>query len=228
MSVLNFILPPEKDKQTDKGEGAASRVPISSETALAIVRLGDLLKTFFVVGLLSLWVGEQNSGRSISPTRLAWWPYVLVSIFVFVAYLLIAAKKVHSPIWRWLFGILFLGLVWFPYVISWYPPPASFLTVLAGILLVLAFILFLVLLLALVLKKRAVWNKLDRPFRHFVTWGNDVSWPLSLVALLASVLLGWARLKESNVHGWWMDPLLYMGILISFVVSLEAVRGRRT
>ena len=96
--------------------------------------------------------------------------------------------------------------------------PVEVLDVLAIVLLAWVVLLFIALLLAM--PRRLTGRKLDNAIRHFAQWGEGVYRPLANAVLFISVLLGWIRLLNAGIRGWWMVPLLLLGMMICIIVAI--------
>jgi small-conductance mechanosensitive channel len=120
-------------------------------------------------------------------------------------------RKKLSRGWWWGSLCFVLGYVWFLYWIS-------------GIRLTLFFMIFVFFLLgwtlldlfALVLKMRRRWKegKTSRVIELIVKRLDFLAWLLGLFVLITGVWLGWMRLMELGVMGFWMDALLILGVLV--------------
>jgi len=188
-------------------------------------QLGDQLKTVFIVGLLSLWLAALKSGVNVALKRQPWWYSAITSALVLLLYFLWGIKKVPVRGLRWATPFVMVGFVWIAYWISGLSFPAGLFIWLAGGLFIWAFVLFLALIL--IMTRWRSKGKLSKAIKWIVKWGDIAYWPLSFIVLLTSVLLGWIRLWDAGVRGWWMDPLLVLGVLMSIVVALTSLGRTR-
>jgi len=81
----------------------------------------------------------------------------------------------------------------------------------------------LVLLIMLVVM---TWNpkqeKLNRIIGWIVTRGGAAAFPLSLLVLISGIIMGFARLENAGMKGWWMTSILIVGVIIFIVVAVVA------
>lgn len=183
-------------------------------------QLTDQLKTVFIVALLSLWLATLNSKLTATPKRLEWWPLVILSILAPLIYVLWARKRVHG-FRLWLPPCVMVVFIWIAYLISGIQLPAGLFVGLAIGLLVWAVVLFLALIL--IMTRWGSEGKLGNAIMRGAEWGEYIYWPLSFLALLTSVLLGWFTLWDADMRGWWMDPLLVLGVLMAVVVAFTSL-----
>lgn len=204
--------------QTIKSKTRGTTEPIANKSGFMSRQLADQIKTVFVVGLLCLWLATLKSGVNVPAKREAWWHFVILSVFALLLWLFWGRKKVRSPRLWWGLLCVMVGFVWLTYWISGISFPTGFFIVLAIGLFIWAVVLFLA--LVLIMARWEAEGKLGKAITWVVRQGDNVYWPLSLLALLTSVLMGWTRLWDAGARGWWMDPLLYLGLLMAIVVAL--------
>lgn len=212
----------QKEKgQTVESEMKSATKPQASTSGDVSRQLADQLKTVFVAALLSLWAATLRLGENVPVKRGAWLPWVIASVFLFF-WVVYRREKIRWPKLRWVLPFVAVALLWLMYLISGFSFPIGFYTSVAIGLLVWTVLLLAVLLI--VMTRGLTEGKMGRTIRRFVTWGGSVSLPVTLFVLLTSVLLGWTRLWNAGMRGWWMDPLLYLGTIIFVVVALVPFR----
>ncbi|MFC1870957.1 hypothetical protein ACFLYF_00935 [Chloroflexota bacterium] len=154
------------------------------------------------------------------PTRSPWLPWVIASIVLF-SLLVYWRNKVRQPKFRWVYPVVAVMALWLMYFISGFSLPDWSFFVLAAVLSFWTICLLAALILTVV--RLVPEGKPDRAIRRFVTVGEAISWPLTVLILLTSVLLGWTKLWNDGMRGWWMDPLIYIGTLIFIVVAMYSI-----
>ena len=212
----------QKEKgQTVESEMKSATKPQASGSGDVSRQLAGQLKTVFVAALLSLWAATLRLGENVPVKRGAWLPWVIASVFLFF-WVVYRREKIRWPKLRWVLPFVAVALLWLMYLISGFSFPIAFYTSVAiGLL---AWTVLLLVVLLIVMTRGLTEGKMDRTIRRFVTWGGSVSLPVTLFVLLTSVLLGWTRLWNAGMRGWWMDPLLYLGTIIVVVVALVPFR----
>jgi hypothetical protein len=194
--------------------------PLANKSGVIGRQLADQLKTVFVVALLSLWLVMLNSRVTTTPKRLEWWPLVILSVLAPILYLFWRRKRVHG-FRLWLPPCVVVVFIWIAYWISGVSLPAGLFIGLAIGLLAWAVVLFLALIL--IMTRWGSKGKLGKVIMWGAEWGEYIYWPLSFLVLLTSVLLGWIRLWDAGMRGWWMDPLLVLGVLMAVVVAFTSL-----
>jgi len=204
----------KRNNQTIRSKTRGTTEPIDQ----VIRQLADQLITVFIVGLLCLWLAALRSEVDVPAERGAWWHFMILSVFALLLWLFWGRKKVHRPRLRWVLLCVLIGFVWLTYLISGISFTTVFFVVLAILLLILAVLLLLA--LVFIMTRWGAEGKLGKAITKGVRWGDYFYWPLSLVAVMASVWLGWKMLWDTGMRGWWMTPLLYLTVLVFIVVGL--------
>lgn len=187
-------------------------------------QLADQLKTVFVAALLTLWTAMLTLDANAPVSRGAWWPWAIASAFVFL-WMVWRRKKIRWPKLRWAFPFVASALLWVMYFIGGLPYPAGLFKGIAAFL--FAWTLLLLAGLVVVMTRGLKEGKLDRIIGRVVTWGGVASWSLSLLVLITGVILGWARLENAGMNGWWMTPILILGTVIFIVVACVIPRREK-
>ncbi|MGD0355803.1 MAG: hypothetical protein ABSB31_10295 [Dehalococcoidia bacterium] len=229
MCILEIFLPRERNPQDGPKAAAKDNEGIEQlgdiegsgspdgDKRKQINQLVNQLKIVFIFMLLTLWLAVLDQGKNITVNRMEWWYFAILSCIFLLYYLIWGRKKITNFYYRWLSPILIVGLLWVIYWISGIQVSATCLFVISGIL----FLWIIVLLLALV--SVAIRNgrksKLDITIRWIARTGELICWPLSITTFFGSVVLGWQRIFNEGARGWWMEPLLIIGIFVSLVVA---------
>jgi len=181
--------------------------------------LSDQLKTAFITILLLLWLTTLN----VTVHRGSALPWLIASVLLFIWLLLsYRKKKLRCPILRWLLPFAAVGVFWILYFLSGVSLSPNFIHVFVAILLLWTLILVLALLSSMA--KITSGGKLEKAIIQLALWGDAASWPLTIGVLAISILLGWTRLWNAGIKDWWMDPLLYWGMLVLIVVIITSTR----
>lgn len=218
--ILDLILPAQKENQAIKSKTGGTIKTPANKSGDVKRQLADQLKTAFIVGLLSLWLWATTlkSGANVPATKEPWWHFVIASALVLVVWSLWMRKKGLNFRRYWWFPCVVVAVMYLTYWIRGVSVPEEFFRILAIVLFIFASILLLALVLVMI--GFGGDGKLGNTIRGVVIRGSYVSWSLSLVALAASVILGWSRLSDAGATGWWMDALILLGLAIIAVVSL--------
>jgi hypothetical protein len=204
--------------QSEKGtEITDTAKPPTINSGEAVRQLADQLKNVFVAGLLSLWVATMTPNTGASTHSGSWWSWAIASVFVFF-WMVWRREKIRWPKLKWVFPFIAAALMWVMYFIGNIPFSAGAFKGIGAFLLAGALLLFVA--LVRVITKGLKEGRIDRIIRRIVIWGGAASFPLSLLALMSSIVSGWARLESAGMRGWWTTPLLIFGVLILIVVGL--------
>jgi len=215
------LLPPEASGQSglalpkDKTRGITE--PPANKSRL-MRQLANQLTTVFIVALLCLWLAATRSEVIVHVERPVWWYFVILSACALFLWLFVGRKRTITPRRRWGFFCVALGFIWSYYGISWISFGSGFFKWLAIFLLI--WMAFLLLTLGLITTRRGIEGKLGKAITWVVMQGDYFYWPLSVLVVFASIFLGWKMLWDTGMRGWWMTPLLCLGILLFFVVWL--------
>jgi hypothetical protein len=200
--------------------GRSAVKPQVSELRDVGKQLSDQLKTAFISVLLVLWIPALNLSGGATPTRGPWLPWVIASIILF-SWFVYRRKRVRQPKFRWGYPFVAVIALWLMYFISGFSLPNWSFAILAAVLSLWTICLLITLLL--IMARMLPEGKPVKATRRFAAVGEAISWPLTVLVLLTSVLLGWTRLWNTGMRGWWMDPLLYLGTLIFIVVAMYSI-----
>lgn len=207
----------KKEKnQTIKSKTRSTTEPPANKSEL-MRQVADQLKTVFIVGLLCLWLSTLKPEVNVHVERGPWLPWLIVSVLLF-SWVVYSRKKVRWPKLRWVFPFAAVALLWLMYLLSGVSFPTIFFTGLAVFL--LAWTVLLLLTLVLIMTRWRAEGKLGKTITCGVKQGDYFYWQLSVLILLLSVVRGWTILWDVGMRGWWMDPLLYLGVLVFIVVGL--------
>jgi hypothetical protein len=171
-------------------------------------QLADQLHPVFIAGLILLYV---TTLKLVPVGRGPWLPWLVASVLLFL-WVVYNRNKVPWPKLRWVFPFAVVALLWLMYLLSGVSLPVVFIQGLA--IFVLVWAVFLVVALLRVMICRRTEGKSDKVIRHFDRWGESVYWQIANFVLLSSILLGWTRLWNAGMRGWWIDALLYLGIIV--------------
>ncbi|MFA5308221.1 MAG: hypothetical protein WC370_01895 [Dehalococcoidales bacterium] len=200
-----------KMTDTDKPQGGTSKEVIR--------QLADQLKTVFIAALLTLWTATLTVGSNTPVNRGSWLLWAIASPFAFL-WLVLQREKIRWPKLKWVFPFLAVALLWGLYFLGGVSFDAG---VFKGIAAVLFGWSILVLLIMLVVM---TWNpkqeKLNRIIGWIVTRGGAAAFPLSLLVLISGIIMGFARLENAGMKGWWMTSILIVGVIIFIVVAVVA------
>jgi len=185
---------------------------------LVVRQLADQLIVVFVVGLLCLWLAATRLEVHVPAERGEWWHFVILSVFAVLLWLFVGRRKMRSPRYRWALLCVMVAFVWFSYLIAGISVPPAFFTVLGIVLLIAAALLLLGLIVTMV-----AWRAEREPHKIIIKiarCGSLFCWPLTLIAISASVLQGLAALSGLGVTGWWLTPLAYTAVSVLIVAGL--------
>jgi hypothetical protein len=146
------------------------------------------------------------------------WYFVGATILILAAYLIWGKKRIPNPCLRWLTPFILIGFLWIAYGISGISISGELYYWLAIIVSIWVALLLIALILAAT--RLDTTGKLTRPIGFLAKKGEFLTFPLSLVTLLASILFGWVRLWNAGAGEWWMEPILFVGFLIFVAVSI--------
>lgn len=183
-------------------------------------QLSDQLKTAFISVLLVLWIPALNLSGNATPMRGPWLPWVIASIILF-SWFVYWRKRVRRRKFRWVYPFVAVIALWLMYFISGFSLPNWSFAIIAAVLSLWTICLLIALLL--IMARMLPEGKPVKVIRRFATVGKAILWPLTVLVLLTSVLLGWTSIWNAGMRGWWMDPLLYLGILIFIVVAMYSI-----
>ena len=191
---------------------------MSVDVRLVIRQLADQLTVVFVVGLLCLWLAATRLEVHVPAERGGWWHFVILSVFAVLLWLFVGRDKMRSRRGKWVLLCLMVAFVWFSYFIMGISIPPAFFTGLGIFLLLAAALLLLGLIVTMV-----AWRAGREPHKIVTTiarCGSLFCWPLTLVAISASVLQGLAALSGLGVTGWWLAPLAYTAVSVLTMAGL--------
>ena len=230
VKLLEFFLPTAREDQNREDPGqlikskmnSENKTPIDdSEKIEARRKLADQLKTGFVAALLILWVAALRSSGNIQVQRGSWLVWTIGSVVLFFLLLIYRKKNIRWPKLRWVLPLGAVALLWGMYFLSGISFPVGFFTSIAIILLLWTIVLAAALFIA---TTKLPDGKVGIGIIEFTRWGDRLSWILTVFVFLMSILLGWTRLWNAGMRGWWMDPLLYLGIVIFLIFIYYHVR----
>ena len=190
-------------------------------------KLADQLKTVFAMCLLVFGLAAVNLGGNAPSKRLAWYPFVIFTAIFLVYYFGRGRKKVAvNPRYiRWIIPFFIVAVIWLYYGVSGISLSKDGLIWIGVCMLIWSSILLLSLFW--IMNEWGVKRKPTKTIIWFVKNGNYAYWPLSIVVLLASVILGCAKLWDAGERGWWTYALFYLGVLLAFVVPLVQLNNDR-
>jgi hypothetical protein len=220
ITFLEIILPTKKVRETSTVEVDPN--PKSDDIRTDVGgKLADQSKTVFVVGLLTLSFGIPNSISVQQINRDPWWYFLIGTVVLLVIYGIWGWKRLTNKIIRWIFPFVIMGVMFLTWWISGSgnPVPVQWYTIIASALIIWAVVLFIILFLFL---SKLLNGKFYNIVHGVVIFGHYACFLLTIVALLNSVLTSWGKLRNSGIMGWWMDPLLCIGILMAFIVPVYA------
>lgn len=221
------VLPRLKDEffQTGRGDKMASTTkPQPSGLGDVSRQLADQLKTVFVATLLTLWTATLTLGENVPVSRGAWWPWAIASAFVFL-WVVWRREKISWPKLKWAFPFVAAALMWAMYFIGGLSYPAGLFKGIAAFLFAWAVLLLVALLI--VMTWRLKEGKVGRIIGWIVKFGGAASFPLSLLVLMSGIVMGWARLENAGMRGWWMTSILILGMIIFVVVAFVFLRREK-